>query len=68
MMRYLTDEQLRKLTPQRRAALLRSVKAKVGKHLDEFYDFEPDMLSPDHRKLNEYRKRIQLMVDADKNV
>ena len=65
-MRYLTEEQLKKLTPQRRAALLRRVQARVGKQIDPWFDFQPDQLSAEDAKLNDYRKQIHRMVREDR--
>lgn len=64
---YLTEEQLLKLTPQRRKALLQHVQAKVGKYIDEFYDFEPDAITNEQAKLNKYRKQIRRMVRKDES-
>lgn len=63
-MKYLTNEQIVQLTAQRRKALLRSVEAKVGKRIDSYFDFEPDLLSPDLAKLNDYRKMIRQIIRA----
>ena len=64
-MKYLTREQLESLSPQRRVALWKSVKAKVGKYIDNWFDFEPDMLTPDQAELNEYRKLLERLVLRD---
>lgn len=65
-MKYLTLEQLEKLTPQRRQALWKSVKAKVGKIIDQWFDFEPDMLDAEDARLNEYRKLLHKLVRKDR--
>lgn len=58
-MNYLTEAQVRALNPQRRRALLVKVKALVGKHIDEYFDFEPDRLVGGAKRLNNYRKMVQ---------
>ncbi len=62
---YLTKEQLLALTPQRRKALLRHAQAKVGKYIDDWFDFMPEYLGPDEKRLNDYRKQIHRMVRRD---
>ncbi len=65
-MKYLSLKQLKALSPQRRDALWKSVKAKVGKYIDPWFDFMPETLSPEDARLNEYRKTLHRLVLKDR--